>query len=482
MEKLGHAVVVGGSIAGLLTARTLSATFRRVTVLEADPRPEGASPRKGARQGQHVHVMLDTGLRTLEELFPGLTAELRAGGAALVDMGRDVAWFHMGAWKPRFVSGVDTVLCTRPFLEARVRARVAALPNVELRYGCAVEELLADAARTRVTGVRLKPSAQGMAEETLAAELVVDASGRGSRAPKWLEALGYARPELEEVSVDIAYTSRFYRAPANGGRDWKFLALYARSPGAWRSGFISEVEGGRWMVSLNGYFGDHAPTDDQGFLDFARQLPTLDISDALRDAEPLTAPVTHKVPSSRWLHYERLARMPDGFVVLGDAVCAFNPFYAQGMTVCGLGARRLGQLVEDQARATPGSLRGLSRRFQRELAELVRVPWFLATTMDLRYPRTKGKRMPGLGLLHRALMALVDLTSVDVAAAQRFYEVLHLRRGLRSLLDPALVASLLAYSARSLFVPFDQRVNAGRMPPAPARPEEDAPAPLRASA
>ncbi|QRN95599.1 FAD-dependent oxidoreductase [Archangium violaceum] len=460
----GRAVVMGGSIAGLLSARVLSEHFEKVVILERERLPDGPEQRKAVPQGRHIHAMLEAGLKVLEELFPGLLEELEAGGADRIDMGRDAAWFHFGAWKPRFVSGYETILCSRPYLEWKVRGRIVALPNVELRQGYAVQGLLTEGPGGRVTGVKVE-GPDG--EETLAADLVVDATGRGSRAPQWLEQLGYGRPEEEQVGIELAYTSRFYERPAHSRNDWKSLALYARAPDSWRSGFLANVEGGRWIVSLSGYFGDHPPTDEAGFLEFTRGLPTPHIHEALRGAKPLTQPVMHKIPTSRWLHFERMPRFPDGFVLLGDSVCALNPVYGQGMTVISLGARRLGECLAAQARSTPGNLQGLSRRFQKGLARSIGLSWMLATTMDLIYPRTRGKRPPGLKLLQWSIGNLVDLTSLDEASCERFYRVLHLRGGLEVLLQPKLALALAAYSLKSLFVPLAQRVNLDRMPRAP---------------
>lgn len=471
-RESGQAVVIGGSMAGLLCARVLADHFSRVTVLERDPAPEGPQPRKGVPQARHIHALLAAGLLAMEDLFPGLTLELVAGGAHLGDMGRDTAWFHFGAWKPRFDSGIPIMLCTRPFLEWTVRQRVAALPSVTLQHGCSVQAPLTEATRSRVTGVQVK-GPEG--ERSLPADLVVDASGRGTHTPHWLEALGYGRPPVEEIGIDLAYTSRFYAPPAQAQVDWKLLAQYPRSPGAWRAGFVSHVEGGRWVVSLNGYFGDHPPTDDEGFLDFARSLPTRDLYDTLQDARPLTPAVTHKVPSSRWLHYERLPRWPEGFVVLGDGVCAFNPIYGQGMTVACLGARLLGEcLVREDTRR-------LAARFQRRLPAVVADAWRLSTLMDLSYPQASGRRWPGLGVLHRALGTFIDQTSLDVAACQRFYEVLHLRRGLGTLLRPDTLGPLLAYGVESLRVPLASRANVAAMPRAPGAPRPPADEQVRAA-
>jgi 2-polyprenyl-6-methoxyphenol hydroxylase-like FAD-dependent oxidoreductase len=463
--NFGHAVIIGGSMAGLLSARVLSDHFERVTVLERDE-PEGSQPRKGAPQGRHIHVLLEAGLKTLESLFPGFTEELRAHGAEHIDMARDTAWYHCGTWKPRFESDFQSVLATRPHIEAAVRRRVSARPNVVLRHGVSVDSLVTDTERSRVTGVRLK-GASG--DETLEAALVVDASGRGTRTPRWLESLGYGQVEEEAVDIDLAYTTRLYEPPANPPGDWKLLAAYPRAPGGVRAGFISRVEGGRWIVSLNGYFGDHPPTDDAGFLDFARSLQGADFGAALKHAVPLTPAVTHKIPSSRWFHYERLRRWPEGLLAVGDAVCALNPIYGQGITVASLSMRLLTECLAAQARTSPGRVDGLAPRFQRRLPEAIALSWLLSTTMDLKYPQATGKRPYGLGLLHWGFTTLIDQTSKDLAACRTFYEVLHMRRGMEALLKPGLLGGFLAYAVKSVFMPLARRANVDTLPSAPPR-------------
>jgi 2-polyprenyl-6-methoxyphenol hydroxylase-like FAD-dependent oxidoreductase len=468
-REFGQAVVIGGSIAGLLSARALSEHFQKVIILDRESLPEGPEPRKSAPQGRHIHAVLEAGLNALEGFFPGMLEEMQREGVDLIDQSRDVAWFHCGAWKPRFESGFRSILCSRPYLEWKIRQHVTALPNVELRQGYAVEELLTDASRSRVTGVKVK-GPEG--DQTLETDLLVDTSGRGTHTPRWLEELGYGRPEEEEVGIDMAYTSRLYERP-EGFDDWKALALYARAPDACRSGYIANIEGGKWIVTLNGYFGEHPPTDDAGFLEFARSLPTPHIHEHIRDAKPLTQPVTHKVATSRWLHYERLPRFPEGFVVLGDSVCAFNPIYGQGMTVAALGAGILRDCLVERKGA--GDLKGLPRRFQKKLGGLVGFCWFLSTTMDLRYPKAQGKRLPGLKLVQWSVGNAIDMTSLDVESYRQFLKVLHMRAGIEALLQPRFTAALLAYNLKSLFVPLERRANVDTLPAAPGKqpPTED---------
>ncbi|HYO51423.1 FAD-dependent oxidoreductase, partial [Archangium sp.] len=222
----GQAIVIGGSIAGLLSARVLSEHFEKVIILEREPLPEGPEARKSTPQGRHIHALLEAGLNALDGLFPGMVQEMVGEGADLIDMARDAAWLQSGSWKARYEGGPQTILVSRPFLEWKVRGRVTALPNVELWQGCGVEELLTDASRTRVTGVKVKGP---RGEQNIEGALVVDTSGQGSRAPHWLETLGYGRPEEELVGIDLRYTSRFYERPA-GFDEWKILAVSGRAP------------------------------------------------------------------------------------------------------------------------------------------------------------------------------------------------------------------------------------------------------------
>lgn len=441
-----QAIVIGGSMAGMLTARILADHFAQVTVIERDTLTDTAEPRKGVPQGRQAHGLLAQGEAIMARLFPGLFAELREASSTVVDMGADVHWFQMGGWKTRMHSGIHGYAQTRPLLEQKIRARVAALPNVRILDGCEVSSLEASADGSRITGVQIVHRETHI-EERLGAQLVVDASGRGSRTPQWLKALGY--PEVEEsvVKMDVGYTTRTYRPPAGFTADWKVLMIYPKPPGEKRAGVLMPIEGGRWIVSLSGWHKDHAPTDDEGFLAFARSLAAPDIYNAIKDAEPLDAPVSHKIPSNLRHHYERMARFPEGLAVLGDALCSFNPTYAQGMTTSALDAMTLDAALREQARRQAGDITGLADRFRKQVAKVIDTPWMLATGEDFRYPQTVGQRPPGTNFLHWYVGKVHEASTHDARVTLQFLRVMHMLSGPQSLFAPPIAARVLVGAA-----------------------------------
>ena len=436
-----HAVVIGGSLAGLLAARVLAERFRQVTIVERDPLPDAVAPHKGVPQGRHAHGLLGLGQEIMTRLFPGLFDELRTRGATPVDLGKDTGWFQAGCWRVRVDSGMVASVQSRPLLESAILGRVRALPNVRIWSDCAVAALQPTPAGTGIAGVQVQP--RGGAPTALPADLVVDAGGRGSRTPGWLAALGYPQVEETNVTMNMAYTSCFFRRPPGFTADWKMLILIPQPPHETRMGLLLPMEGDQWMVSLCGWLGDHAPTDREGFLAYARSLPVPDLYEAIREAEPVTPILTHKIPSNQWRHYERMARFPEGLVVLGDALCSYNPTYGQGMTAAALDVTVLEKCLQAQARRGPG-MAGIADRFRKQVAGAVATPWLLATAEDFRYPQTTGPRPPVLPLLHWYLGKLYAATEHDGYLVARFLRVMHMHRSPATLFAPPVAARILA--------------------------------------
>jgi len=355
--RRGHAIVIGASMAGLLATRVLADGFRRVTLIERDALPDGPALRKGVPQGGHAHGLLARGLQALTRLFPDLLPDLEAGGALHEDFSA-IAFHQAGVWKRRCRAGIDGVMVTRPFLEWHVRRRLTALPNVTVLDRHRVTSLGVSSEERRVAGVTaLSACGDAMALE---ADLVVDAAGRGSRSPAMLQTLGLGAPQESAVGVDLAYATRLYRRRGFPG-PWKGLLVMPTPPRGRRMGVLLAVEGDRWICTLGGWHGDHAPADDAGYLAFARSLPVPDLHDVIAASEPLTPVATYRFPASLRRHYERMA-LPAGFAVMGDALCSFNPVYGQGMTVAAAQAEALETWLREGPAVTTAALPGTLRR------------------------------------------------------------------------------------------------------------------------
>jgi len=429
-----RAIVIGGSMSGMLAARVLADHFAEVVLFDRDAFPQPGENRKGVPQGQHAHALLASGRQILERYFPGFKDELYGQGALKGDYQR-VRWFDNGVYHTRF-DGLEALVISRPRLEAHVRARLSALPNVRINDRRDVDTLAADAGR--VTGVKV-------GDDVISADLVVDASGRGSQSPAWLEKLGFPRPPEEAVRVDLGYTTRiFQRKPDHLKGD--IAVICPSAPPAKRGGVALAMEGDRWMVTLFGMLGDHPPNDDRGFLEFARSLPAPDVHEVIAQAEPLTALIPFKFPQSTRRHYESLARFPGGYLVFGDAVCSFNPIYGQGMSTAALQAAALDKCL------TAGDAE-LAKRFFAAASKVIDAPWTMAVGGDLRYEDVDGPRTGMVKFVNWYIGKLHIAAAGDPAVARAFHRVANLLDPPPSLMQPAIAFRILQGNMRKPAAP-----------------------------
>jgi 2-polyprenyl-6-methoxyphenol hydroxylase-like FAD-dependent oxidoreductase len=441
-----RAIVIGGSMAGLLAARVLSNHFAQVTIVERDPISDAPEARKGQPHTRHLHGLLAQGLQIMTHYFPELPQSLKAGGAVVDDMALNMHWYCYGNYRLRFPSGLQGALMSRPFLEWQIRRQVIALPNLSVMAGCAVNRLVTTADNGRVLGIEIERRDEGT-HHTLTADLVVDATGRGSASPKWLEALGYCRPKEDAVKIDISYATRLYRRHENDphARDWIFVTPEA--PQESRLGGAFPVEGDRWVVTLAGRAGDQPPTDEQGFLDYARTLPTPDIYHLMRHNQPLSEILVHKFPSSLRRRYEHMDRFPEGYLVMGDAICSFNPIYGQGMTSAALQAVELDRVLGEQSeKANP---RGMATRFFKRVAKVIDIPWQMAVGEDFRYPQTEGEKAPGTDFINAYVAMVHRATHHDPVVGAAFLKVMNLMAPPTYLFHPQIALRVLKSSIQS---------------------------------
>jgi len=432
-----HAIVIGGSMAGLLAARVLSDYFEHVTVFERDVYPDTIENRRGLPQGHHLHALLGRGQKIVEQFFPGIRDEMIAAGACLLDSGDDLIWRTPKGWGKRFKSGVMVLAFSRPFLDWQVRRRLSEIKNIAIITGADVTELATNAAHDSVGGVFFKFEssnfAPGDAPEFLAADLVVDASGRGSRAPQWLTNLGYETPRETIVNAFLGYASRLYER--SDDEQPKAIFLQAAPPEVRRGGIMFPIEGNRWIVTFVGVAGDHPPTEEDALLDFARSLPSSMIFDALRELKSVSTSRSFRATQNRWRHYEEIRRFPGQFVLMGDSVCAFNPVYGQGMTVAAMAALELNRSLLSWRNSRFGS--EFTRKFQRKLSKVNALPWALATGEDCRYPGTEGATLTFKSrLIQSYIDQVIALTTKDIKVRSLWLKVFQMLKPPSALFTP----------------------------------------------
>ena len=377
-------------MAGLLAARALSDHFATVVIVERDRFPDAADQRSGVPQGRHAHALLERGRRILEAMMPGIVDEMIRDGARINDAARDLSWMSWAGEMIRYESGIPMIAASRVLIEHAVRRRVLALPNVTARQGVTVEGL--DGSAQTVSGVRLPGG------EKLTADFVVEASGRDSTAPAWLEALQVAPPAETVVKPFLGYASRWFEAPATKIWDRKALIVNGRAPHYRRGLFLWPIENDRYILTLAGLNGDHPPTREAEFAEFVASFALPEMDAWLAAARPIGPIHGFRFEKNRLRHFERCT-LPAGFIAVGDAVASFNPVYGQGMTTSAIGVELLSAMlaegVDDAA---------LPRAYHRRLAKLLLEPWKMTTTEDLRYPGTEGART----MSHKIAYAYVD--------------------------------------------------------------------------
>lgn len=442
-----RAIVIGGSMAGLCAAAALRRSFDEVTLIERDAYPEGVGERAGVPQARHVHALLTRGWIELDRLFPGFQARMRAAGVQELDSGLDFASLRRTGWQGRLAIRQGLYLMTRNQTEAIVRGLLRETA-VEVRERIEVTGLLGSrGGRARVTGVTAR-ARDGGAQLQLSADLVVDASGRGSRAPAWLEALGVRAPEESEVDSFAGYSSRWFRRPDASrwpaGWWWKGAWVDPDPPRQLMGGALFPVEGDRWICTLFGFSRQYPPTDDEGFSRALRALRSPVIAEAVALGEPISPVYATRSMSNRYRHYERMPDRVEGFTALGDSACVYNPIYGQGMTVSALCARALEETVAQVGPSNPA----LGRAFSVAQAKVFAAPWALAAGNDLRFPATVGKRAPIAAFLKVYTDALGDACLDDEEIHRRAMEVFYMLKPAHGLFAPDLVARVVAGAVR----------------------------------
>ncbi len=457
-----HAVIIGGSVAGLLTARVLAEYFDQITIVERDQYPDKPEPRKSVPQAIHLHNMVTQGWTIMEQLFPHLGNQLLEAGATTIHWPADLLWLGRTGWSPRFDAGIKTYSCQRPLLEWTIQQRVTNSPRVHCIQNHRATQLLWNANRTHVTGIRIQPTGTNGNQNDattnttdIHANLVVDTSGRMSQTPQWFAEVGYPQPRYEIIKAYVGYGTRHYRTPPGTALpNWKVLLQQSRPPHLNRAAGLFQVENNQWVLTLVGMGSDnHPPTDEAGFNQFMQTLPDSSLYDFIQTLEPISPIYQYRVPQNRLIHYEEMSRWPQQFITLGDAVCLFNPVYGHGISVVAQSVVALEQcLYQHFQNHAPDNLTGLSRTFQRKLAGVLDTPWQFTVGEDLRYPTTEGSdRTIATNMLHWFLDGVM-MHAIDSPAAHRqLIRVMHLLDPPTAFLRPDILINALIKNLEHAF-------------------------------
>ena len=433
-----QAIVVGAGMGGLSAAQALADHFERVVVLESDVLHDDAGDRAGVPQGKHVHLLLAGGERALRELFPGFEGDLLKAGAVPMRVGLDLRSETPSLNPfPQRDLGLVAYAISRPQLELTVRRRVQANRTIEIRQRCRVQELVARGAA--VSGVRYEDA--GGKTETLDADLVVDASGRGTLTLRLLEAIGRQPPAETSIGVDLNYATAVFEIPAGAPSDWKGVFTMPGPDG--RGGLLLPLEGHRWILTVAGRHSVKSPGDEAGFMAYVEGFRTKTIFEAIKHAKRLGDIARFGFSVSTRRHYDGLPEFPAGLVPLGDAVCRFNPIYGQGMSVAAQEAVGLGALLARRATQSD-PLHGLAADFFAEAVPLIDTPWASAVIPDFIHPETRGERPANFEQMLKFALALGRLAAKDPDVHRLTAEVQHLLKPRSVYQDPALVQRVMA--------------------------------------
>ncbi|WP_180322410.1 FAD-dependent oxidoreductase [Mesobacillus foraminis] len=430
-----NVIVIGGGVAGKLTAKALSSFFEEVIILEADQEYKQKGPRKRTPQSHQPHIVLKKGAESIEQLFPGFKGELIKEGSPVTNFTNDLKWLHFGYVKQPFEGDLLLNQQSRPLLEWILDRFVKQVTNVLFRYESTVESLLFDPNKTKVIGVELRSKGSNNREK-LYADLVVDTSGFASKSRDWLSENGFEIKE-EKVKIDLVYATRCYQLKYPKKQGWKNLLYSVSYPDNPNYGSVQLVEDGQYLVTVGGYGDKYSIATNEDFKQLVRNLPLQDVSQFIEKAEALTDVKVHRVPFQVRRRYDLAKHFPENFIVIGDANCRFDPLFAQGISVVAAEALELQKCLEREA----GVHKGFEKKLHKKIAKIIATPWDLAITEALRNPEIKGKRSFILPIKLWYTKRVFQVSAYDPEVYMRLVRVMNLVQPSTHLFHPKVVKS-----------------------------------------
>ncbi|MED2843477.1 FAD/NAD(P)-binding protein [Bacillus toyonensis] len=377
------AIVIGGSMAGKFAAKALSTSFKEVIILEVGDKWDGKASRKRVPQSDHPHVLLKGGEKAIEELFPTITNELIKAGSIINNFTRDLKWHQFGLWKQPFIGEVHMIQQSRPLLEWHIQKRIDQISNITITYKTLVNGLLVDGKLNKVCGVKVKYLETGMQEE-VHADIVIDASGFGSKSMEWLREYEIEVQE-EKVRIDLFYATKMFQLKENEELDCCNMLMSPSFPENPYGVLIQTIEDNRYFVTFSGYANEKAPQTDDEFYDFAENLSISNVTDFLNKAEGITDIKTYKIPYQVRRRFDLVNNVPEGLLVVGDAQCRFDPVFGQGVSVAAMEAHQLQLLLQSRKQLD----KTFTQQFYKKTADIIELPWDMTTTEISRHPQLK---------------------------------------------------------------------------------------------
>jgi 2-polyprenyl-6-methoxyphenol hydroxylase-like FAD-dependent oxidoreductase len=445
---VGHrAVVVGAGIGGLSMAGALAKYFERVEIFERDRLTASAASRCGTPQDRHPHGLLAGGLKALGEIFPGFERDLARAGAVSVRVAQEIQFERPDVGMlPKRDFGMSLLCASRPLIELVLRRRAEAIANIALRPECRVTGIVPATSGPAVNGIRF--DAGSGRSETLEADLVVDASGRGALTLTLLDALGCERPATTEVGVDLSYATAVVPIPSNAPLDWKIVLTQPDPP--WRAlhAVLVPTEEGRWIIAIADHHATVRLDTWDAFLEASRSLIMPTVYKALRYAEPPDGIRHYRFPMSVWKHFERLPSLPRGVLPVADALCRFNPIHGQGMSSAAQQARLLRDVL-GRAAGDPDPIAAVQTGFMGEVASVLETPWNMSTSADLAFPGTRGERPENFAEAQQFEAALFRAAVADPVVHRAMMEVAQLLQPQSRLQEPQIMRRIEAASTKA---------------------------------
>ncbi|EEL22505.1 FAD-dependent oxidoreductase [Bacillus toyonensis] len=377
------AIVIGGSMAGKFAAKALSTSFKEVIILEVGDKWDGKASRKRVPQSDHPHVLLKGGEKAIEELFPTITNELIKAGSIINNFTRDLKWHQFGLWKQPFIGEVHMIQQSRPLLEWHIQKRIDQISNITITYKTLVNGLLVDGKLNKVCGVKVKYLETGMQEE-VHADIVIDASGFGSKSMEWLREYEIEVQE-EKVRIDLFYATKMFQLKENEELDCCNMLMSPSFPENPYGVLIQTIEDNRYFVTFSGYANEKAPQTDDEFYDFAENLSISNVTDFLNKAEGITDIKTYQIPYQVRRRFDLVNNVPEGLLVVGDAQCRFDPVFGQGVSVAAMEAHQLQLLLQSRKQLD----KTFTQQFYKKTADIIEIPWDMTTTEISRHPQLK---------------------------------------------------------------------------------------------